>query len=384
MKYILSPFFLLIFVSHFSIAQQTIDTIYLNKNWQKATHKNYEYYRISAKTDFAYQISNYYKNGKVQMRATYLSLEPEIKDGICTWYTKSGKIKEVVQYSKYKSDDFHYFEQSRIIENAYKNSLKNKSIDSLQHFINSNKISDTGLFALAYSRKAMALSKINSKEIRGFVKGEKSNFNTVNDILDSYKTALDVNDVCKLSHQVDRMQFLKSVNDTTLLYKNDLKELKSKGYQEEFGSFDIGINFMKGNYNWLGADVSLITYNGERWRSKNDKNQAKQFVVPFSMPFKMGFMNVSFLKNLSNSDYDVSFSLFQLTSPMVVNITKFGYQKNRESGLKYWYYRPEIGLGWNSFSVYYSYNCMFKKQSSPFIEKHLLNLRIAIPVLKWK
>lgn len=384
MKYILSPVLLLILFCNFSIAQQTLDTIYFNENWQKANSKNYEYYRISTKLDSVYQVVNYYRNGKTQMKATFLSIDPEIKEGICTWYNKNGKVKEIVNYSNYKTNVFHYFDQSRMLDNAYKDALKNKSIDSLQNLINSNKLTDTGLIALANSRKAMVLNAIHSSQIQNFAKGDQSELKVVSEILESYKTAIDTNDVCKLTHQVDRMKFLKKIKDTTALYKNDLKELKSNGYQEEFGSFDIGINFMKGNHNWLGADVSLVTYNGDRWMSKKNKFETKQYLVPFSMPFKMGFLNVSYLRNLTNSDYDLSFSLFQLTSPMVFNVTKFGYQKSEQTGLKYWYYRPEIGLGWGCFAIYYSYNCKLTKQSSPVSEKHLLNLRITVPIVKWK
>jgi hypothetical protein len=67
-----------------------------------------------------------------------------------------------------------------------------------------------------------------------------------------------------LSCKVERMRFLERIKDTLGIYKNDFKELKSKGYQAEYGSFDIGLNFMKGNHNWLGADVFLITFNSER------------------------------------------------------------------------------------------------------------------------
>jgi hypothetical protein len=73
----------------------------------------------------------------------------------------------------------------------------------------------------------------------------------------------------------------------------------------------------------------------------------KQYFIPFSLPIKMGFLNVSYLRNLSSSDHDLSFSLFQFISPMAFNITKFGYQKSKEMDTKYWYYRPEIGFGWN-------------------------------------
>jgi antitoxin component YwqK of YwqJK toxin-antitoxin module len=79
-------------------------------------------------------VMNYYKNGKLQMKATYLSLDPEIKDGICTWYFKSRSVCRTANYSMCKTDGFYYFQQSNWLNNAYKYSLKNKSIDSLQNF----------------------------------------------------------------------------------------------------------------------------------------------------------------------------------------------------------------------------------------------------------
>lgn len=280
-----------------------------------------------------------------------------------------------------KTEESLYVAQKNMVENAFRYSKKSKSIDSLQQVLNSNKITDPGLYAYAHSLKAELLSKMYCHPNDKVAKNGRIDSKIVSEILESYKIAIDSAEVCKLPYQANRMKFLKNINDTTAVYKSDFKALKEKGYQQEYGSLDFGINYMRGKVNWLGGDVSLITFNGERWKSKTEAD--KNF-IPKDVPVKMGFLNVSYLRNLTNSDYDLSFSLLQLTSPFVLNITKFGYLKSEDTGLKYWYYRPEIGVGWGCFSIYYSYNFKLTNDSPPVSEKHLLNLRIAVPIVKWK
>ena len=166
-------------------------------------------------------------------------------------------------------------------------------------------------------------------------------------------------------------------------YNNDLKELRLNGFKDDFTSFDVGLNFIKGVHNWIGVDVSLVTFNGEQWKPKVKSSDLKESIIPSSFPVKMGFLNVSYLSNISTKDYDLSFSLFQFTSPIVFNVTKFGFHKSVIADQKYWYYRPEIGIGWNCFSIYYSYNIAFQNTAASFAQRHLVNLRIAIHIAKF-
>lgn len=273
-----------------------------------------------------------------------------------------------------------YSKQEAMLEKAFKFSLKNKNIDSLDNFINSNAITDKQVYSSAYSRKACLLYKLNRKRI----KTEGNESEVVREILENYKKAIESNDGCKLCYQADRLLFLKDIKDTTLLYKSDLNELKLKGFQEEFLTLNLGVNLMKGKDNWLGGSVSLLNFNSERWkRQKSNEDSTKQ-QLPFFPSFKFGFFNATYLINTNTRDYDLSISLLEYSAPVLLNFTKFGFQKSKETGLKYWYYRPEIGFSWKSFSIYYSYNCMLKKQLPQQSEKHLVNLRINLPVLKWK
>lgn len=94
-----------------SVAQQA-DTIWYNTKWEKTSKEQMEYYRVIQKeaNDSLYHANDYYQNGNVQMEGGYLSFDPEVRQGLFTWFFPSGVKRETAMYEhnqimKYKRWD---------------------------------------------------------------------------------------------------------------------------------------------------------------------------------------------------------------------------------------------------------------------------------------
>ena len=72
-------------------SQQTKDTIYYNKIWEVSNKENAEYYRIISKENELFKVMDYYLNGTLHMSGFYKSINPEIKEGLFTYYDENGK-----------------------------------------------------------------------------------------------------------------------------------------------------------------------------------------------------------------------------------------------------------------------------------------------------
>jgi protein TonB len=89
----------LCFTNFYSNAQ-TVDTIWFNSKWEKSTKAESVYHRVIQKSSDlkSYLVSDYYNTGEIQMRGTYSSLEPEVKDGQFTWWFKNGQKRAETLY----------------------------------------------------------------------------------------------------------------------------------------------------------------------------------------------------------------------------------------------------------------------------------------------
>jgi len=80
-----------------SFAQQT-DTVWFNHKWEKSPKEGSSYYRITSKNGDLFHVTDYYKNGQIQMTGTYLSMETETKNGAFKWYYQNGQKKSESNY----------------------------------------------------------------------------------------------------------------------------------------------------------------------------------------------------------------------------------------------------------------------------------------------
>ncbi|ACU04620.1 MULTISPECIES: energy transducer TonB [Pedobacter] len=80
-------------------AQKT-DTTYYDKDWEPSTKALGSYFRITKTIEEGkrYEVTDYFKSGKIQMTGAYTSLSPEVKDGEFIWYDEQGKKEKEAVY----------------------------------------------------------------------------------------------------------------------------------------------------------------------------------------------------------------------------------------------------------------------------------------------
>jgi protein TonB len=86
-------FCLLLCLANFCSYAQTVDTVWINSKWEKTTKAESVYHRLIQKSpdQKLYLVSDYYNTGELQMKGTYSSLDPDVRDGQFTWWFKNGQ-----------------------------------------------------------------------------------------------------------------------------------------------------------------------------------------------------------------------------------------------------------------------------------------------------
>lgn len=83
---------------------QSIDSIWFNNKWEKTSKEDGYYLRIQ-KNDSKSKIiliEDFYPTGEIQMKGTYLSMDPEIRNGEFIWFYKNGNKQKECYYYKNK------------------------------------------------------------------------------------------------------------------------------------------------------------------------------------------------------------------------------------------------------------------------------------------
>jgi hypothetical protein len=82
---------IIFFLTFISISCFGQDTIYFDAKWNPTIKANADFFRIDKKESGKYTRTDYFKTNQIQMRGTYSSLSPEIKEGCFEWYHSNGK-----------------------------------------------------------------------------------------------------------------------------------------------------------------------------------------------------------------------------------------------------------------------------------------------------
>lgn len=76
---------------------------WFNSSWNLTLEGSHDYYREInpiMNSDSAFEVKDFYKNGKVQMEGAYLNIGRETKEGKFVWYEEDGVIKEIAHYKR--------------------------------------------------------------------------------------------------------------------------------------------------------------------------------------------------------------------------------------------------------------------------------------------
>lgn len=85
-----------------NLLAQNQDTVYFNNVWQETVRDSAYYYRIQYfnEDDTLFYVKDYYPNHQLQMSGTYVSFEPQIRQGKFFWFFSNGKLRQVTEYDQ--------------------------------------------------------------------------------------------------------------------------------------------------------------------------------------------------------------------------------------------------------------------------------------------
>jgi hypothetical protein len=69
------------------------DTIYFDKKWKECSKDSFVYFRVFGLENFKDMVTDYQRNGTLQMKARISQRVPMVVDGICMYYSETGKLE---------------------------------------------------------------------------------------------------------------------------------------------------------------------------------------------------------------------------------------------------------------------------------------------------
>lgn len=286
------------------------------------------------------------------------------------------------QKKPYSRDD-----QSRIISRVSQKAYSLCDIYPIDSLLNSDVITYPELKSDILVDKAELLAKINRILDKESFHDSLVFRTHLNEIMDCYKQSLN-SSVCTYTFIIYcRYEFVKKVmsahekriDDLFLIYLQDRKHLKSKGFKPERDGFGSSVYFMKGKENYLGVDFSFYSsYDHENYITSKCDSITYTWTVQ-GIPIAINGLTFSYCRSSSGIN-DLSASLVDLCSPFSFSPLKLGYMigPGIDAGF---FYRPSLGLPLLGFiTISYSYNFMLSKKARTNSEKSLLYFKVSYPI----
>jgi len=151
--------------------------------------------------------------------------------------------------------------------------------------------------------------------------------------------------------------------------ESDYAALKSAGYKKDRDG--IGV-FLKSKYDgdfWLGLEGAVFSGTGGRYKLVNGYGE----VFTKGRDISATALSLSYLRNLNRKWSEWSFSILKLEAPIYIDIIQFGQLYTADES--YFFYRPEVGVGYGPITLSYGFNVFFKKGVEDGVQRHMVNLR---------
>lgn len=300
----------------------------------------------------------------------------------------------VVSSFAYSQEEWTYEEQEKAMEKILDWQFSSEDLPYITELIASNKITDEELKGELFFARAQlegqqfftmlsetCTAESDSIPVDRFVPEYDS---LLQRVLHFYDESIALCDECRLKASYYRYDFLHDVVErfehstkipsTYVEYFSAARtEIKSLGMksEEKFGT-SLSVFSTFGKETWIGGEISWITDISPRIVLKENGRSYSENAIPFTVS---GF-TVGYQTSLRNNFHDISFNLLEFSSPIHLNIYKFGAMKTSFSPNWIYYYQPEIGFGYRNLSVYYGFNATFKKAYRDVTERHIVGVKM--------
>ena len=176
----------------------------------------------------------------------------------------------------------------------------------------------------------------------------------------------------KLEFVFKRFQVLERYKPYYEEYDSDLKLIESNGYKHD--KFGIGFS-AKNKYDgdfWLGGELSIGSGYGAPYTLKD---ASQRTIKKNRTTLSASILTLGYVKNIQTQSLnDFNFSLIRMEAPFYIDLLQVGFIDTKTNN--YWYYRPEIGIGYSIFHLSAGYNFFFKSERFEDLSNAMINIRI--------
>lgn len=189
----------------------------------------------------------------------------------------------------------------------------------------------------------------------------------------------DFTEAVELSRSVDRITTFAFRRYTSLDHYNyqypelnvDRKYLADRGMKHE--RFDIGLSLLTkyDNDYWLGGEFSLFSGYGPTYALRENSGE---IIHKRKLSVAASFFVFGYAHNFDNPMDEFRLSVFRVEAPLYIDLTQFGVIE--EKFTSHWFYRPEIGIGYQFLHFSVGYSAFFKGERAQHLPKFSYQLRL--------
>jgi hypothetical protein len=294
------------------------------------------------------------------------------------------KVHAQDDYFQYLTDEIEY----QLIETVSELKDPDLQLKEIDKLLKSQQISSAHNISSLYLLRAKTTYSLYMKHggDDNLDMEDKLRLYMLKDVLADYKKAIDLDAYYEPLSRKLRMDLLASQSKKNdLLYTGDLQYLKEHGYKEEREGLGLSVNFAHGKTNLLGAELALLSTFWPSYHLRNLNPEDGQIdKLDFEYPSAIQGLIWGYNQNLNSlGTHEFTFSLFHMTAPILLDFSKLGFTVSPLYHSASWFYRPEIGIGWNWIAIGYGYNFVFSKSDRKQADTHMFLIKFSYPLLKW-
>lgn len=141
-------------------------------------------------------------------------------------------------------------------------------------------------------------------------------------------------------------------------------------------SITPSLNYKYDENHWIGGEIALdLSSNRYLYRPYRNRGYARMSFFHFGVNFQ--------LPSDGLREYYFGITRFSNLFGLYCKLVQFGFIRNIPNINKSaWFYKPQIGLSYGNFQIYYSYTHVFEKELRYVVPKHALNLRFSLPLYR--
>ncbi|MCD6067265.1 MAG: hypothetical protein K0S33_2091 [Bacteroidetes bacterium] len=288
--------------------------------------------------------------------------------------------------TKAQTNDLSFEQQYELVQKVDMNySSMPERIKEIDQLLASGKITRKSYIADLYAMQAGSLIALHKNKLWEYTenKPDSGTQKILTEIYDLYNKAVDTCTGCTPKYIFKRYEFEAGYDFLESKTEADLQQLKTFGYKPDKEGISAGLTYSHSKRSdYIGIEFGAASFYTPVYQllSRDPDTGVEEVVDDNIAPICFHVFVAGFNKNISRQGYEVWLSPMQMTSPLMINVTKFGFSEHYISGQKpLWFYRPEIGLGWGAFSVNWGYSIYLKKDTRKDYSYSSFTARVSFP-----